>query len=215
LNANEQRAHYDKAYQSGAYRDYKSLPDWAEAMNGYHVDLTIAYLGLRAKDGPVLDLGSGMGYFLDAWESRGFDCIGREISGVVIEQSGRRNIDWGDATDLSGYSDNQFQLVFSGSFLEHVTDAQVDKLLKDELRVAKYAIHFIAHEKGDDAGHINIKPPDEWDKVFNGRVPNYARIPNPLVPVMPCFMHMRVFPPTMSHAYETYFRGNNTVVKHI
>lgn len=198
--------HYDAEYEGDNYKAaYEVLPAWAQAMNRWHVDFVVALLGLSPERGPILDLGSGMGHYLSAWESRGFTTIGREISEVAIRKCGRDNIDLGDATDLSRYKHGQFQLVFSAAFLEHVTDEQVSALVHDELRVARYAAHFIAHDKGNDEGHINIKTPQEWFRFFNANFGGrFITITNPLCPVQPAFLHMMELPLQIEHAVQMY-----------
>lgn len=200
-----QAEHYDQTYASGPYaKQYARLPAYAVAMNQWSVDLIIALLGLRPEDGPVLDLGSGQGYMLDAWEARGFKTTGREISKVAIASSGRSNIDHGDATDLSGYADDEFQLVFSSAFLEHVTDERVDALVRESMRISRSAAHYIAHEQGDDPGHINVKLPYEWEAFFKDKVPVSCVIGNPLVFASPVFLHLRQMPAHIEHTARCY-----------
>lgn len=201
--------HYDEEYRAGDYSArYERLPEWAVAMNRWHVDFTIALLGLSPDAGPILDLGSGVGHYLSAWESRGYKTQGREISEVAILKSGRTNIDCGDATDLTDYGDNSFQLIFSAAFLEHVDDQQVSRMLWHEMRVARYAAHFIAHDKGNDEGHINIKTPQAWQDFFSAKGMKSLCVPNPLVPVQPAFLHMHILPAHIEHTIQTYFGGS-------
>lgn len=203
------KTHYDAAYDDGAYaRLYDSgLPEWAVAMNLWHVDFVCGLLGLHPGAGPILDLGSGMGHYLSAWEARGFTTVGREISEVAIRKSGRTNIDCGDATNLTQYGSESFQLVFSAAFLEHVSDEQIAHMMKEQMRVARYGAHFIAHEVGNDPGHINIKAPDAWRRFFSAVVPCVVVVPNPLVPVQPAFLHCVTPPAHIQHALSAYGQG--------
>lgn len=202
---------YDDMYESGIYADlYKAIPPHVAAMNQYYVDLVIAAYGLHPKNGPILELGSGRGHFLTAWEARGFSTTGREISAVAIDDSGRANIHHGDASQLQWYVDDAFQIVFSCDFLEHLTDKQIERILAEQLRVAPYAAHIVAHEAGGDPTHINIKPEHEWVDLFRRNTPppfNSLVFPNPYIPPRPLFCQFRRLPIHVEHMISVYHGG--------
>lgn len=203
---NDQQKHYDAEYSSGRYAGmYEELPEWAAAMNRWHMDFTIALLGLDPAKGKILDLGSGRGHYLDAWWARGYEVHGREISQVAIDAYHTpRWLDQGDATDLSSYKDDEFQLVFSAAFLEHVTDQQVLRMVKDAMRIAPYSAHYIAHSKGGDEGHINIKTPQQWFDFLVKLCPTTFVVPNLYCPVQPAFLLVRKVTPAMGHFIANY-----------
>jgi len=202
-------SHYNDEYTDGTYaQTYAEIPEWARGMNHYHVGLVAAILDLDPSEGPIIDLGSGRGYFVDAWERIGFTVIGVELSEVAVAGSGRSNIICGDATDLTRFETDSAQLVFSSAFLEHVTEDQVTRFAGQQLRVAKYGAHFIAHEKGNDPGHINIQPPNAWRDMFVRHSPCSLVIENSLVPTMPVIVQMRTLPAHLDHSLNTYHSGS-------
>jgi hypothetical protein len=209
----DQARYYDDQYRSGQYADlYREHSPEASAADDWHVGLVCAALTLRPARGPVLDLGSGRGFYLRAWSDAGFDVRGRDISAVAVEDSPYRDVtDVGDAADLSQYADDQFQLVFSSALLEHMTDDQVSKLARGALRVARYSVHYIAHERGADPGHINIKTRDEWLRFFyNTGVPFPFSVVNPLFVTSPLLILSRDIPITLSTSIAT---ANNAMEK--
>jgi len=91
----------------------------------------------------ILDVG---GYEI-FWENIGFQNSG-EVKIVLLnltkEETKSRNIKSviGDATDLSVYKKNSFDIVFSNSVIEHLYTSENQKKMADEvMRVGKY--HFI------------------------------------------------------------------------
>ena len=191
---------YDKQYGNidsrygQIYNGNKGLPQWAIEANQHHVDMAIAILSLDPLDSHILDIGSGMGYFIDAWENRGYTTSGIDISEKAIELSGRKNIICSSATDLSMFPDNHFDVVMSASFLEHVDKSQERKAISEFYRVGKRCVHYIAHEVGGDPSHINIKPPLEWQKLFDDVATDDIHtfmIPNRFHPDMPMFIQVK------------------------
>lgn len=177
---------YGKIYRSG-------IPEWAIKMNLWHVDLGVALLQLDPRKDTILDLGSGMGYYINAWESRGFKVVGVDISSEAIKLSGKDNIVCTPLNALSMFEDGQFSVAFSGAVLEHIDDSVMCESLSEIYRVSNSAIHYIGHEVGHDPGHINIKTPDEWGKYFSdffkGGVITPYQIDNVCNINMPAFVH--------------------------
>lgn len=196
-------AHYDAQYTNGAYAEcYTELPAWAVAANQWHVDLVIGLLGLHPEDGPILDLGSGRGHMMAAWERRGFATEGIELSSVAVRSSGRKNIHCGDASDLRGFADDQFQLVYSSAFLEHIPDELVARMATEQLRIARYGAHYIADERGNDPTHINIKPPAEWRAFFSQYAAVSLVAQNVMFPFSPPFLQLRELPAALGYAVQ-------------
>jgi hypothetical protein len=83
----------------------------------------------------VLDVGGTVGF----WERMGLD----ELAPVDLHVLNRavttaRNGDFvlhqGDATDMSGFGDNSFDVVFSNSVIEHVGDLEAQRCMAAEVR---------------------------------------------------------------------------------
>ena len=88
----------------------------------------------------ILDVGGTESY----WENNGFgnlDSIHITLLNLEKETTSYKNIDSiaGDATNLIQYNDNQFDICFSNSVIEHLYDFENQKkMAKETQRVGKY-----------------------------------------------------------------------------
>lgn len=205
--------HYDKQYKDPAsiYAEayHRALPPWAEAMNNWNVCFAAGVLNLEPGKDKILDIGSGMGYFIDAWERMGFECDGVDVSAEAIRRSGRTNIICHDATDLSEIPSGKYSVVFSAAFMEHIEDADCAKMVQEFHRIAPIQAHFIGHDKGIDEGHVNIKTPAEWcDWLRDQNLPNIVRVGNPLAPLAPLIVSVQHMPAALEHTLMVYPKEN-------
>jgi ubiquinone/menaquinone biosynthesis C-methylase UbiE len=147
----------------------------AQETNWYYSLLIAATLGVRPED-KILDLGSGVGKYIETWMSNGYNNIqGIEISKTAISHSSVKDrITHGSVADLSMFEDKEFDLVFSSAFFEHVDESILATALKECDRVGKNQAHLIdlpgKVDQGDietDPSHITMKPMDEWMELFN------------------------------------------------
>lgn len=188
------KKHYDDSYASGQYAakyNPDDRPFWAESVDDWTVAFTGAVLGLKPGS-KVLDLGSGLGFIVEAWRRHGIKAEGVELSSVAIEASRcKEYLMQGDAsTDLPNVI-GEYDAVCSSALLEHLTDAQCERLLTDALKLAPVTAHMVAHDKGNDPGHINIHPPQAWLLRFRLWCPHAVMIHNPLFPEAPLFIGAR------------------------
>lgn len=188
------KKHYDDSYASGQYAEKYSedRPFWAEAVDDWCVAFAAGLAGLHPSD-EVLDLGSGVGFMVRAWMRHGMIARGLELSSVAAERatSLRIPIKCGDATDPAHYPADAYGAVFSNQLLEHLTDDQARRVIENSLVAAPVSVHYIAHHKGNDPGHINIKSPHEWYALFNKWCPHAVLVPNPLFQTAPIFVLTR------------------------
>jgi SAM-dependent methyltransferase len=190
------REWYEKSYKESWYNKVyaQPIPQWAQVSNRFHVHQVIAWLGLDPKQDQVLDLGSGVGRYIDMWEECGFKTQGVEHSQTAIELSGRKNILCSDIASLP-FADQQFTVAFSAAVMEHVPKGEhTDKAIKEMARCAKYLAHYIPMEEGGDPSHIHIQPPEEWIAEFSLNLgPDYVviQLPNPIEATQPLFLTMR------------------------
>ena len=167
-------------------------PLWAKQMNQHCVDLTIAYTGI-SPNAKILDLGSGIGYYMNAWQYRGYDVRGIEISKLAVELSKQPKMVCGSVEDMSCFEDKQFDLVYSAALFEHIDSSIFEKVFEECCRIGDIQIHLISQDKGTDPSHINIKSAEEWawdfysltteHKVF--LIPNLLEKGHPLIIIYP------------------------------
>ncbi len=206
------REWYDNQYREEGSRYahcYHALPEWAAQANRLYAGYAVALCGLIADGCRVLDLGSGMGHYVDAFSS-----IGCTVQGVEWSQEaadGHPLVTCGDITDLSFFEDDSFDLVFSAQVYEHMTDEQVIKSFKENQRVGHNQVHFIADKVGGDPSHINIKPNLEWLNLFSTLTDTaHYMFPDPLNPNKVFFAQHRVPPPILEVLLVTLTnRGSN------
>lgn len=161
-------AWYEREYQKGWYGDNyinKDHPKWAVEFDRYYIDLIAVHTGLP-NDIKILDIGCGVGNFINGWNNRGYpNTYGIDISETACKMSGNPNIQQASITDLP-FEDKEFDLVFSSSFWEHIDESILAKALSEAHRVGKMQAHLIGLEYGEDPSHVNIKTMDEWIDLF-------------------------------------------------
>lgn len=186
---------YEDEYRSGWYKEQyfdTQREQWAIECDRYCVDLMIAYTGL-SRSAKILDLGSGVGHIMRTWQTRGYINVkGIEISQTAVRLSNNPNIHCGSVADMSMFKDKEFDLVCSVALLEHIDESILPRTIKEIVRVGHRQAHFVAHEKGDDPGHINIKTAEEWSIAITEHggnstliLPNVLDVRSPLYLSMP------------------------------
>ncbi len=194
---NYDRDWYEKSYKDAWYNKVyaQPCPEWAVVSNRYHVHQVMAWLGLNPKQDRVLDLGSGVGRYINAWEECGFQVQGVEHSQTAIDLSGRSNIIRSDIADLSALADKAYTVAFSAAVLEHVPKGDhTARAVKEMARCARYLAHYIPMEEGGDPSHIHIQPKEEWAAEFALALgPEYVVcvLPNAVESTQPLFISMR------------------------
>ena len=203
---------YEDEYSGKWYRkQYIETPEplWAREANDYYVRLFIAYTGIRPS-AKILDLGSGVGRQIEAWRRCGFRNVkGIEISEAAIKHAGSGcEIYHGSVADMSMFEDNEFDLISSAAFFEHIDESILDKVLSECFRLGKRQAHTIGLERGDDPGHINIKPMEEWvirfAEVSKRREYFVASLPDPILTETPVLvvLHGDLIPDPLWRSYE-------------
>ena len=137
-------------------------PQWAKECKRWIIDLCLMYTGLPLT-AKILDLGSGIGQFMRAWQSRGFkDVHGIEISRVATSHSCMPTLHPGSAQNMPFFGDKEFDLVFSSAFFEHIDESILDDVLDECFRVGTMQAHTLCLQQGTDPSHINMKNEQEW-----------------------------------------------------
>lgn len=162
---------YEKSYRRGGnYHDVyvqNHISKWAMQMNQHYVDYITLIHNLR-PGASVLEIGCGMGFFIDAWKRRGFNITGVELAKrAIILSEHRDRIVHTSATDLGMFQENQFDLVMSAALMEHLDESILNSAMREMYRVGLRQAHLIGLEKGNDESHINLKTREEWKDRFN------------------------------------------------
>lgn len=168
----EEYGNSDKWY----HKEYigQEIPAWAKDSNQHCADLTIMITGL-GKGSRILELGCGVGRQLDSFNERGMKAQGIEISPSAAKHGvgEGRDIVACSAVKLP-FKNNEFDLVYSNAFLEHIDNSILDDVFKEAARVSRRQVHFIGMDKGTDPSHINIKTGTEWFNYFEKMSVNRA-----------------------------------------
>lgn len=159
---------YENEYQKGWYGEHyikEDHPRWAVEFDRYYIDLIALHTGIKT-DVKILDIGCGVGNFINGWNNRGYlNVKGVDISETACQMSGNPNIQQASITDLP-FNDNEFGIVFSSSFWEHIDESIIDKALSEAVRVGGTQAHLIGLEFGEDPSHVNIKTMTGWLDYF-------------------------------------------------
>lgn len=96
-----------------------------------HTKRTMAWYASMFPDGPVVDVGAGRGYFLEALRSRGIRGLGVDVSDEAGREARRLGV---DVVVQDAFSFLAEQRGLGGAFLshliEHLEPARVDELLR-------------------------------------------------------------------------------------
>lgn len=109
------------------------------------VDARLDELGRPARRGRALDFGCGVGRLTRALGRRFEAVTGVDIAAGMVEQARRLNADLdnvefvvNDATDLSRFEDDAFDLVYSSIVLQHLpSPREIEAYVTEFLRVAR------------------------------------------------------------------------------
>ena len=162
---------------------------WAAQVDRYYAGLVAAVLNVP-RDARILDLGSGIGRYIQAWQWRGYQNLtGIEISRTAIDHSWPGlNIVQGTVADMP-FEDQSFDLVFSAALLEHIPERILRQTIFECYRVGKMQAHLIADRAGGDPSHVTIKSGQEWLQILNEQAAGHfvMAIPDPLLQEHPVY----------------------------
>ena len=100
---------------------------------------TIANMKNLGLVGPALDLGCGLGYFVEACLLNDIQCSGIELSEYGVKMALKRNANMeiikGDLTNRLPYDDSQFRSVVVNQVIDHLNYKNGVNLLQESYRV--------------------------------------------------------------------------------
>jgi SAM-dependent methyltransferase len=170
--------YFEKFYLSRDWRFYKGILSRIIAMS---------------EPGPILDIGAGCGYLVEACHRWGLNCIGLEGSGRAIEIALQRypemDIRQFLLSDPFPFEDNHFCTVVMNQVIEHLEPSVIDSCLEEVHRVLRPGgaliifspSKFNQHEKRDDPTHINMYSQKDLKALLSSRgFTNIIRYDSPL-----------------------------------
>lgn len=116
----------------------------------------------------VLDVGCGLGSVVNELNKRGIRSWGIDFSKDLIGIWHGGPFLYMDSRDMSFWNDNEFDLVFSSDFFEHIDEEDIDKVAEEMKRVGKQVITFVADDISGPLTakqreyHVTHKPLDWW-----------------------------------------------------
>ncbi len=145
---------FEKAY---------GIRDWA-----FYRKLVAACIA-NGEPGPILDLGAGLGLFVEACSRYGLKCIGLEGSEYAVEAARQRypmEIYHHYLSQRFPFEDDSFSVVMCNQTIEHVARETADYVLKESHRVLKGGGAFIINSpcyyngsERKEKDHINLYTP--------------------------------------------------------
>lgn len=173
----------DKKY----YEDHYLSRNWMAYRN------ILSKLVLTQTPGRVLDLGAGLGYFVEACTKWGIDCEGLEgsIDAVLMAKSRINDlkISYGLLSDELPYENEIFSTVILNQVIEHLESNVAKKLIKEIHRVLKPGGGIIIFspcfynkaELYEDPTHINMYTPSALKKfICNNGFSEYLAFDDPM-----------------------------------
>ena len=151
----------------GYFSQYYSDRNWKS-----YTDL-LALVVRYSRPGPILDLGAGCGYFLEAATRWGLSCVGLEGSTEAVEMARKRmaslDIRRHNLSDIFPFQTNSFQTVVLNQVIEHLEPAVVRHTLHEANRVLRSGGMILITspscynkvELKADSTHINLTSPSQ------------------------------------------------------
>lgn len=172
---------------NGYYKKYYFSRDWRFYRG------IVAQIIQTQEPGPVLDLGAGVGYLVEACHHWGINCVGLEGSIEAVDIARERfpamNIQQGFLSDPLPYKDGAFGTVILNQVIEHLEPVVARNLVKEILRVLQVGggviiyspSKFNKRERLGDLTHINLYSPTELREfIVSSGFTEYAPFDSPL-----------------------------------
>ena len=115
----------------------------------------------------VLDLGSGAGYYLRAFQERGIEAVGLEASPAGVSASGKGTLAFTYDLKRPLYASHLFDVVICVEVAEHIPKRYSETLVQSTCRNARRFVVFTAAPPGTPGqDHINCQPANFWMEIF-------------------------------------------------
>jgi SAM-dependent methyltransferase len=161
-------------YTSGSFAtQFRSTASWLD----YGEQAAIEFVAGSVRGGSILDIGVGGGRTVSLMTLLSDDYRGIDYSPTMVDQCHQafpdRNIEVGDARDLSRFKDSSFALVlFSFNGLDSVSHDDRQIVLREIHRVLEPDGYFVYSTFNRDGPHFDDRP---WSGIRRAR-PNLATV---------------------------------------
>lgn len=149
---------------------------------------------LYGEPGPVLDLGAGLGFFVEGCNRYGIKCIGLEGSEYAVEEAKSRfpmEIRQHYLEQRFPFEDNYFSVVVCNQTIEHITRETAKCMLRECYRVLQRGGLLIIKSpcfydkiQREEETHINLYTPSSLKKEVTSAGFNRIESVNSLRPVL-------------------------------
>lgn len=159
LQHNAGYSRYERWYRKNSENSLGEY--WKDKANGW-----VGHLVLANKK--VLELGCAKGFMVEDMREMGVDAWGRDISQYCYDQADpavQPYLSVGSATDLSQYSNKEFDIIISFRLLECLSDADINLVLDQAKSKGKRQIHVVSMNPNPD--YYQQRTLQEWLDDFN------------------------------------------------
>lgn len=167
----------------GHYYDYDL--SWSMHVQNIaaHVPLLMAVRALRPRR--ILEVGSGTGSLAICMSYLHGAVVSVDLSEPVLDRArrnnrrmhGRTTFQQGDAFHLDAIPDLTFDVAVSQGFFEHFDDDAIERLIREQLRVARFAVFSVPNRAYGrrDRGDERLLTRGEWEALLSARGFKLAR----------------------------------------
>ncbi len=113
----------------------------------------------------ILDVGCGHGFLVNRLLGMGVEAMGTDFSEYAGEEI-PNNFLKTNAKHLP-FENNEFDVVISSDFFEHLEEKDIDQVYSEMKRVGKNVMALISF-KGKEKSHLTVKPREWWMKKLPG-----------------------------------------------
>jgi len=118
----------------------------------------------------VIDVGCAWGKTLKYWKKRKVKVTGVDVSKVTVKFCKKQGYKCylASATDLSMFSDKEFDLYMATDMYEHLRTDDLDDAIKEAIRVTKKYLLIRPHPCKDQRKklHLTVWSLEEWESFF-------------------------------------------------
>lgn len=155
---------YDEEYFQGKDRGYLGYEDFPQHK------LLAEYIKHAYNPKNVLEVGGAHGYITKHLNALGVDAVNMDVSNYAYENRVTNKFERRDATVVPyPYRDNEFDLVFSKDFLEHIEESKLDDMVHEWCRVGRQQFHIVTFVKEAydiDDTHVTMRNREWWSGLF-------------------------------------------------